>query len=335
MATGNPIPATPAAARRTGRQRWRGMMRQYGALIALAALVVFNLAWTPGFRSTQTLQTNLTQVAPIVIVATGMTLVIATGGIDLSVGSLMAIAGTLAPIVFQASMWPLSHPATGTALAFAIPVLVAGLFGWFNGFLITNRRLQPIIATLVLFIAGRGIALTFTDGGHIEINRPDFQYIAFGRPYGIPVQVILMLMVALVAVGLLRLTTIGRYIVAIGGGRTAAWLAGVPVTAATWFVYITSGCLAGLAGLIEVAIISSADPNRLGLDMELHAIAAVAVGGTPLTGGQARVMGTLVGAVFIQLIRYTLVTHGVPYATAQVVNAGLILVAVLLQRKQA
>jgi len=295
-------------------------------------LVIFNLTFTPGFRSTLALYTNLIQVAPIVIVATGMTLVIATGGIDLSVGSLMAIAGALAPIVFQASVWPLNQQAVGTALAFVLPVLVAGLFGWCNGLLITTRRLQPIIATLVLFIAGRGIAQVLTDGGHIEINRPDFQYIALGRPWGVPLQVMLMLIVVLLSVGMVKFTTVGRYIVAIGGSRSAAWLAGVPVTTVTWFVYIISGCLAGMAGLIEIAIISSADPNRLGLNMELHAIAAVAVGGTPLTGGQARVLGTLLGAVFIQLISYTLLTHGVPYAAAQVVNAVLILAAVLLQQ---
>ena len=171
-----------------------------------------------------------------------------------------------------------------------------------------------------------------TDGGHIEINRPDFQYIALGRPWGVPLQVMLMLIVVLLAVGVVKFTTVGRYIVAIGGSRSAAWLAGVPVTTVTWFVYIVSGCLVGMAGLIEIAIISSADPNRLGLNMELHAIAAVAVGGTPLAGGQARVLGTLLGAVFIQLISYTLLTHGVPYAAAQVVNAVLILAAVLLQQ---
>ena len=266
------------------------------------------------------------------IVATGMTLVIATGGIDLSVGSLMAIAGTLAPLVFQASIWPLNQQAVGTSMAIVISVAAAGLFGWFNGWLITSRHLQPIIATLVLFIAGRGIAQALTNGGHIEINRPDFQYIAFGRPGGVPLQVILMLVVSLSAIGVMEFTTMGRYIVAIGGSRSASWLAGVPVTAATWFVYILSGSLAGIAGLIEVAIISSADPNFLGLNMELDAIAAVAVGGTPLTGGRAMVFGTLLGALFIQLIRYTLLSHGVPYAAAQIVNAALILAAVLLQR---
>lgn len=189
-------------------------------------LVIFNLTFTPGFRSTLALYTNLIQVAPIVIVATGMTLVIATGGINLSVGSLMAIAGALAPIVFQASVWPLNQQAVGTALAFVLPVLVAGLFGWCNGLLITTRRLQPIIATLVLFIAGRGIAQVLTDGGHIEINRPDFQYIALGRPWGVPLQVMLMLIVVLLSVGMVKFTTVGRYIVAIGGSRSAAWPAG-------------------------------------------------------------------------------------------------------------
>src|SRR6188474_3061421 len=137
---------------------------RYGTLVAFLALIVFNMVVTPNFLSWQTLNVNLTQVATIVIVAVGMTLVIATGGIDLSVGALMAIAGALAPLIFLGKLFPLPHPAIGIALAFIIPVLVTGMLGWFNGWLVTRLRIQPIIATLVLFIAGRGIAQVFTNG---------------------------------------------------------------------------------------------------------------------------------------------------------------------------
>src|SRR5689334_20088191 len=131
---------------------------RYGTLAAFLALIVFNIAVTPNFWSWQTLNVNLTQVCTIVIVAVGMTLVIASGGIDLSVGSLMAIAGALAPIIFMEQLVALPAPWIGIALAFVIPVLVVAGFGYFNGWLITRWSVQPIVATLVLFIAGRGIA---------------------------------------------------------------------------------------------------------------------------------------------------------------------------------
>src|SRR5215210_2302155 len=139
-------------------------LRRYGTAAALVLLLLVNAAITPNFLTLQTLNVNLTQVGTIVIVAVGMTLVIATGGIDLSVGSLMAISGAIAPLIFMGRLFPLPHPVVGIALAFVAPVLMAGMFGWFNGWLITRLRIQPIIATLVLFIAGRGIAQVFTNG---------------------------------------------------------------------------------------------------------------------------------------------------------------------------
>src|ERR671921_151527 len=132
----------------------RTILTRYGAWIALALLILVNLAITPNFATWQTLNVNLTQVCAIVIVGVGMTLVIATGGIDLSVGALMAIAGALAPLIFLGKLFPLPHPAVGIALAFVAPVLVAGVLGWFNGWLITRLRIQPLIATPALFNAG-------------------------------------------------------------------------------------------------------------------------------------------------------------------------------------
>ncbi len=306
-------------------------MVQYGALLALALLVLFNLAFTPNFLSWQTLNVNLTQVAGIVIVATGMTLVIATGGIDLSVGSLMAISGALAPLIFLGNIVPMPSPLMGVALAFVVPVLVAGLFGAFNGFLITHYKIQPIIATLVLFIAGRGIAQVVTNGNLQPFRNPDFQVIGLGRVFGVPVQVILMLVIVALAWWLIRRTLLGRQILAVGGNEKAARLSGVPVNRVKMLVYIFSGLCAGIAGLIVIAINSASDANLVGLGMELDAIAAVAVGGTLLAGGRAYVGGTLVGALIIQLVRYTLLANGVPDAAALIVKAGLIILAVWLQ----
>jgi galactofuranose transport system permease protein len=304
----------------------------FGTLLAFVALILFNLLFTPNFMSLQTLNVNLTQVAAIVIVAVGMTLIIATGGIDLSVGSLMAIAGALAPMLFLNP--PFGNAILGITLAFVLPVLVAGAFGLFNGALVTSFKIQPIIATLILYIAGRGIAQVITDGNLQSFRNETFQFIGLGRPFGIPAQVILMLLIVAVAAWLMRTTVFGRYILAVGGNEAAARLSGVPVARVKLFVYGISGLLSGVAGLIVIAINSSSDANQVGLNMELDAIAAVAVGGTALNGGQANVVGTLLGALIIQLIRYTLLAKGVPDAAALVVKAAIIVAAVYVQGKQ-
>jgi galactofuranose transport system permease protein len=311
----------------------RMFLTRHGAWVALVLLILFNLAFTPNFATWQTLNVNLTQVCAIVIVAVGMTLVIATGGIDLSVGSLMAIAGAIAPLIFLGRLFPLPHPVVGIALAFVAPVLVAGMFGWFNGWLITRLRIQPIIATLVLFIAGRGIAQVMTNGNLQVFKVPEFQFIGLGRLFGVPFQALLMIVIVIATAWMLRRTVFGRQILAIGGNERAARLSGVPVVSVKRRVYWISGLLSGLAGLIVIARNSAADANLVGLGMELDAIAAVAVGGTLLTGGRATVIGTLLGAFIIQLVRYTLLANGVPDAAALIAKASIIVLAVWLQRQ--
>ena len=305
---------------------------RHGAYVAIAALLLFNFAVTPHFASWQTLNVNLTQVATIVIVAVGMTLVIATGGIDLSVGSLMAISGALAPIIFL-SAFGVAHPVIGVALAFIVPVLTTGLFGLFNGWFITRYGVQPIVGTLVLFIAGRGIAQVMTNGNLQIFKNPVFQFIGLGRIFGIPFQVIFMLALVVLAGWMLRRSLFGRQILAIGGNESAARLAGMPADRVKRRVYAISGLCAGLAGLVVVAINSSSDANLVGLGMELDAIAAVAVGGTLLTGGEASVAGTLLGALMIQLLRYTLLANGLADAAALVVKGALIAGAVWVQQR--
>ena len=309
------------------------LVSRYGVFVAFLALLVFNIAVTPNFLSWQTLNVNLTQVATIVIVATGMTLVIATGGIDLSVGSLMAISGALAPMIFMGKLLPIDNMALAVTLAFVIPVLVAAACGWFNGFLVTHFRIQPIVATLVFFIAGRGIAQVMTNGNLQVFKNPPFQFIAMGHIAGIPAQVVLMVVIAILAYCLIRFTVLGRQIIAVGGNEKAARLTGIPVRRVKTFVYVISGALAGIAGLIVVARNSASDANLVGMGMELDAIAAVAVGGSLLTGGRANIFGTLMGALVIQLVRYTLLANGVPDAAALVVKAGLIVVAVFIQQR--
>jgi ribose/xylose/arabinose/galactoside ABC-type transport system permease subunit len=324
---------TSAPGERGARPNMAQFLSRYGTFAAFILLLLFNLIVTPNFLSWQTLNVNLTQVATIVIVAVGMTLVIATGGIDLSVGSLMAIAGTAAPMIFMGKLLPIENMGILIILSFILPVLLAMAFGWFNGMLVTRFSIQPIIATLVLFIAGRGIAQVATNGNLQVFKNPDFQFIAMGRIAGIPAQVIIMIIVAVLAHCLIRYTVIGRQIIAVGGNEKAARLTGIPVRRVKTFVYVVSGALAGVAGLIVVARNSASDANLVGLGMELDAIAAVAVGGSLLSGGRANIIGTVLGAFVIQLVRYTLLANGVPDAAALIVKAGLIVIAVFIQQR--
>lgn len=307
-------------------------LTKHATLVALLALVVFNLIFTKHFISIQTLNVNLTQVATIVIVGVGMTLVIATGGIDLSVGSMMAISGAIAPLIFLGTAVHISEIHLAVAVGMIVAVVAAGAFGWFNGWLITRFRIQPIIATLVLFIAGRGIAQVSTNGNLQPFKLGEFQWIGLGRWFGIPVQVVIMIILVAAAAWVLKRSLFGRQVLAIGGNERAARLAGIPVASVKRWVYCISGLCSGIAGLVVIAINSSSDANLVGLGMELDAIAAVAVGGTLLSGGRATVTGTLIGALIIQLVRYTLLANGVNDDVAKLVKAALIVVAVWLQR---
>jgi galactofuranose transport system permease protein len=306
---------------------------RYGTAIALIVLIAFNFAFTPNFATLQTLNVNLTQVCTIVIVAVGMTLVIATGGIDLSVGSLMAISGALAPMIFMGKLVEIGSIHAAVALAMFVAIAAATMLGAFNGWLIARFRIQPIVATLVLFIAGRGIAQVMTNGNLQVFKVPEFQVIGLGRVFGLPVQVMLMAVIVAVAAWVLRRTTFGRQVLAIGGNERAARLSGIATSRIKIAVYAISGALAGVAGLIVIAINSASDANLVGMGMELDAIAAVAVGGTLLSGGRATIIGTLLGALTIQLVRYTLLANGVPDAAALVVKAAIIIGAVWLQER--
>jgi galactofuranose transport system permease protein len=343
LIVGEPAPAmtSPAATRRGAAIGGdvSTLLRTYGSFVALAALVLYNVLFTPNFLTLGTLNANLTQVATIVVVAVGMTFVIATGGVDLSVGSLMAIAAVLAPM-FLVSGEQFGAPAIGLILAIAAPILATTLCGALNGTLVTFGGLQPIIATLVLFLAGRGFAQAIVNGELQEFRNlgspmvPNFEFLALGEIAGIRFQVILMVVVVIVAAWVLRATTFGRYVLATGGNASAARLAGVPVNQVKFAVYCISGFLAGIAGLIVIAINRSSDPSSVGELMELNAIAAVVVGGTPLTGGQATILGTFIGALIIQLLRFSLIAHNIPDGITRIVIAAAIVAAVLAQRQR-
>jgi ribose/xylose/arabinose/galactoside ABC-type transport system permease subunit len=284
----------------------------YGALAALVLLVVANSVFTPNFFDFNNFRNILLQVSPTVLVAVGMTLVIATGGIDLSVGSVMAIASAVA----------------ATSLGYGA--------GAFNGALITGFRIQPIIVTLALLISGRGVAQVLSNGGQlIPFSNASFEYLGTGKVVGVPVQVLVMALVVGLAVFVMRATPFGRYVAAVGGNEAASRLAGIRVHRTKLIVYTLSGLLAGLAGLIETARLGASDAQKVGLNIELDAIAATVVGGTPLTGGRATVLGTLVGALIMQVITTGFVMNGISYAWSLVIKAAIIVVAVYIQRPKA
>ncbi|GAB3480564.1 ABC transporter permease [Marinomonas epiphytica] len=302
-----------------------------GALWAFFLLLLVNIVITPNFLQIQTLYVNLTQVATVAIVAIGMTLVIASGGIDLSVGALMALSGTIAPLIFL-SDFAAQSPTLGLTLAILVAILVAGLAGLFNGLLISFYKIQPIIATLILFISGRGIAQVLTNGELQTFDNPSFEFIGTGRILGIPVQAIITLVLALSIAWVLKHSIYGRYLLAVGGNEKAAELAGVPAKKVKLVTYMMCGLLAGIAGLITTAINSASDANQTGQLMELDAISAAIVGGVLLTGGKAPILGAVLGAAIVQLVGYTLLANGVHDAVAMVAKAVIIIVAVYLQQ---
>lgn len=320
----SPATASPATARALR------LLRRHGGVVALLALVLVNIAITPNFLQLQTLFVNISQVATIAIVAIGMTLVIATGGIDLSVGAVMALAGALAPLVFL-SPFGVAYPALGLVAAFTLPLLAAMACGLFNGFMVSVLRVQPIIATLILFISGRGIAQVLTNGNLQTFSNPSFSYLGTGRILGLPFQGWLALVLAGLVYWLVTRTLFGRYLLAIGGNERAARLSGVPVRRVKFGAYVICAGLAGIAGLIVVAINSASDAGRNGNLMELDAIAAAVVGGALLQGGRAPIFGAVLGAVIIQLVKYTLLANGVEDEVALIAKAFIIVVAVYLQ----
>jgi galactofuranose transport system permease protein len=325
-ATGGTVALPQGRGRR--EVQWKRWAQRYGALAALVALFVFNAIDTPFFLSRQSLLfILLRQAAPIAIVAVGMAIVIGTAGIDLSVGSVMAIAGQVGATLVLGG-----HP---FLLAIIAALLVSALCGVFNGTLVARYGVQPIIATLILFIAGRGIAQLITAGELQPLANPEFQWIGLARPFGVPAQVIIAVVVAVVAWLVMKLTVYGRQVIAVGGNETASRLAGLPAARVKLLAYLISALLAGLVGLITVSATSASDANNTGVGMELDAIAAVAVAGTPLTGGKVTIWGAVVGAVMLKLLQNTLIVHGITKEVAQMIEGVVIIAALWLQRHEA
>ena len=308
-----------------------GGVQQSGVWVALIALILFNIAATPRFLTMQTVQTNLTQMAAVAIVAFGMTLIIATGGLDLSVGSLMALSGAGAGLLLLSGLPWVTASTLGVVAIVLTAVAVSTVFGLVNGFLVARLRIQPIVATLVVLITGRGIAQLATSGRLFTVETPELLWLGRGMFLGISVQAWLMVVVLAVMLWITRSTVLGRYITAVGGNERAAALAGVPVAKVKYAVYGIGGLLAGVAGLLSIGINGTVDTANLGLGWEFLVISAVVVGGTALTGGRPRLGGTLGGVALLQLLVFTLASHNIPRETANLIQAAVIIVAVAFQ----
>jgi len=287
----------------------------------------------PDFLKRSNLLAIVDRIVVIAVIAIGMTMVIITGGIDLSVGSLIALSAVVGALVMK-SLGGLEASAGGVLAGFAAGILCCGLVGGIGGFLVARFRVAPFITTLAIMMAARGLAFMLTGGFSIYQVPDAMPWLGQGTSLGIPNTVILLVVLYTLAHVFMTHTTLGRYIYAVGGNEEAARLSGVPVGFVIFFVYIVSSLAAGLGGCIQASQINTGTPN-MGQMYELYVIAAVVVGGTSLSGGTGRILGTLIGAFIISVIQNGMNLLGIESYTQQVVLGAVILGAVLLDKVRA
>ncbi|MFI5992740.1 ABC transporter permease [Streptomyces sp. NPDC051362] len=305
------------------RDRLLHLLQEYGVYLGVVVLLLVNTVFTPHFLSTENFRTQAVQVAPVLIVALGMALAIGSEGVDLAVGSVMALSTSLLSLYLGYGPW--------LAILFA---LVGGVVvGVASGSLIAFVGVQPIVATLALMVAGRGLALVLLPQLK-DVRDPTMADLGSGAVLGVPYLVLIAAALALLVAFVVRRTTFGRQLLAIGDSRPAAKLAGLPVRRVLILVYVCSGVLAAIAGVLATARLTASDPTSLGNLMELSAITAVVVGGTPLSGGRVRIGGTVAGAVLIQLLTTTLIKHDLPPSWTQIAQAVVIVLAVYAARER-
>ncbi len=305
-------------------------------LLALALLLFFNYLFTPGFFHLELRGGNLygsridvlNQGAKVMLVSLGMTLVIATGGVDLSVGAVMALAGTVAARLLVVD----GYGCTAAVLGALGVALFAG--AW-NGVLVAYFDIQPIIATLILMVAGRGVAQLVSDGQIINFTDSGMVFLGNGHFFGLPFTLTIVLLVFAGVWTLTRRTAIGLFIEAVGDNPIASRYAGVNARLVKFLAYLLTGLCAGLAGLVASSNIKSADANHIGLYLELDAILAVVVGGTALTGGRFYLVNSLVGALLIQTLTTTMYARNISADIAPMPKALVIIAVCLLQSEKA
>lgn len=305
------------------------MLMKYKSVIGLILFSIIIAIINPRFLTIPNILNILRQTSINAIIAAGMTFVILTGGIDLSVGSILAITGAVVATLISGG--------TNVFIAVILGIIIGAIIGVVNGAIISKGKIQPFIATLATMTLLRGYTLVFTDGKPIstgDLPSADlFSEIGSGDFLGIPIPIYIMVLVFAVAYYILKHTPIGRYVYALGGNEDATKLSGINTDKIKLYVYGISGALAALAGIIITARLSSAQPQA-GSGYELDAIAAVVLGGTSLAGGFGSVLGTVVGALIIGILNNALNLMDVSSYYQLLVKGFVILVAVLLDRKQ-
>ena len=263
------------------------------------------------------------------VLAIGMTMVLATGGTDISVGSVMAISGALACSIVDERILP---GIGGNVIAAVIIALAAGaLCGAWNGFLVAKLKVQPIVATMILMTAGRGIAQLIADGKIVTITSDAYYYISGGYILGLPFPMYIAAFVLVLALVMTKKTAFGLAVEAIGINSESARLAGIKVDRNKWLIYIFCGVCAALAGLIESAGIKGADCNNCGLMIEMDGILAVAIGGTSLSDGRFSIVSSIIGALVVQTITTTILAFGIAPEVIRVFKAVIVIVICLAQ----
>ncbi|WP_329460457.1 ABC transporter permease [Streptomyces sp. NBC_01497] len=300
------------------------LLQEYGVYAALVVLAAVAVGLDPHFMSPDNVRVQLFQVAPTLLVALGMALVIGTEGIDLSVGAVIALAASIVPL----------YVGYGLPMALLVALLLGAASGAAGGAMVALTRVQPIVATLSLMIGVRGLAEIVNGNSAKSVSQSGVLGLGTRSVAGVPLMAWIALAAAVLTALLVRRTTFGRRLVAIGDNRQAAGLSGLPVRRVLITVYVISGVLAALAGVLIVGHGAEADPANQGLNMELDAITAVVVGGTPLSGGRVRVLGTVAGALFMQLISAVLTQHNVPASYTQIVEAVIICFAVYASQER-
>ncbi|WP_173249753.1 ribose ABC transporter permease [Streptococcus sp. 1032] len=301
-------------------------MSELTTVIALIILMVVITIINSNFLTANNLLNLLLQVTSNALIAFGMTFVILTGGIDLSVGSILALSSALTAGLLGSGM-----PVT---LAILISLILGCILGMMNGLLISYGKLAPFIVTLATMTIFRGATLVYTNGNPITKGLSDtflFQFLGQGYIVGIPFPVIIMFIVFIVLYVLLHKTAFGKSVYAIGGNEKAAYISGVKLNKVKIIIYSISGIMASISGLIITSRLSSAQPTA-GASYEMDAIAAVVLGGTSLSGGKGRILGTLIGALIIGVLNNGLNIIGVSAFWQQVVKGVVILIAVLIDR---
>jgi simple sugar transport system permease protein len=307
------------------------LFRLMPQLIALAAILLLNFIMFPHFFNLEVQNGRLygsiidvlNRGAPVALLAIGMTLVIATKGIDLSVGAVIAICGAVAA----------STIVTGSSLAYTL-LLTIGVgiaCGLWNGFLVAVLGIQPIIATLVLMVAGRGIAQLITEGVILTFNNDGLIFFGSGSFAWLPMPVVVWLAVGMAVILLVRRTALGMLVEAIGINRRASTLSGIQTPILLIAVYALSGLCASIAGIIVSADIKGADANNAGLWLELDAILAVVVGGNSLLGGRFSIVGSLIGAMIIQSVNTGILLSGFPPEFNLVIKAVIVIIILVIQ----